>query len=110
MNSTDDAVQSIVDELIDSCFMDEILEIHRSIKLEYSHLLLPDAKDLVNGDIESTKQNSFTKSESKSSTVFVNCGRCATKVAATRFAPHLSNCMGLGRNSSRRANRLVQIR
>ncbi|VDL60960.1 unnamed protein product [Hymenolepis diminuta] len=109
MNVNDKAIQSIVEELIDSCVMDDILSIHRSIKLDYSHLLLADPKDVVNGVNESTSLSSFQKTDSgaRSSTVFVHCARCTSKVAATRYASHLSNCMGLGRNSSRRANRLI---
>ncbi|VDO05102.1 unnamed protein product [Rodentolepis nana] len=109
MNVNEKAIYSIVEELIDSCVMDDILSVHRSIKLDYSHLLLTDAKNALNGENESANFNSFPKSESgaRSSTVFVHCARCTSKVAATRYASHLSNCMGLGRNSSRRANRLI---
>lgn len=33
------------------------------------------------------------------------CPNCQRNLAASRFAPHLEKCMGMGRNSSRIANR-----
>lgn len=36
-----------------------------------------------------------------------HCPNCQTKVAASRFAPHLEKCMGMGRNSSRIASRRI---
>lgn len=36
-----------------------------------------------------------------------HCPNCQSKVAASRFAPHLEKCMGMGRNSSRIASRRI---
>ena len=33
------------------------------------------------------------------------CPNCSRNLAASRFAPHLEKCMGMGRNSSRIASR-----
>ena len=33
------------------------------------------------------------------------CPNCQRNLAASRFAPHLEKCMGMGRNSSRLASR-----
>lgn len=33
------------------------------------------------------------------------CPNCKRLIAASRFAPHLEKCLGMGRNSSRIANR-----
>ena len=33
------------------------------------------------------------------------CPNCQRNLAASRFAPHLEKCMGMGRNSSRIASR-----
>ena len=33
------------------------------------------------------------------------CPSCGRNMAASRFAPHLEKCMGMGRNSSRIASR-----
>lgn len=109
MSIEDVAIQSIIDELIDSCVMDDIMCIHRSLKLGYSHLLLSNPEDVVDRDNESASHNSFSKSDSgtRFSSLCVRCAKCNSRVAATRYASHLSNCMGLGRNSSRRANKYV---
>lgn len=36
------------------------------------------------------------------------CPECKRNLAASRFAPHLEKCMGMGRNSSRIASRRSQ--
>ncbi|XP_063592570.1 ataxin-7-like protein 3 [Penaeus indicus] len=36
------------------------------------------------------------------------CPNCSRNLAASRFAPHLEKCMGMGRNSSRIASRRIQ--
>ena len=36
------------------------------------------------------------------------CPNCQRNLAASRFAPHLEKCMGMGRNSSRIASRRSQ--
>ncbi|QQP51622.1 SAGA-associated factor 11 -like protein, partial [Caligus rogercresseyi] len=35
------------------------------------------------------------------------CPNCSRNLAASRFAPHLEKCMGMGRNSSRIASRRI---
>lgn len=35
------------------------------------------------------------------------CPNCQRNLAASRFAPHLEKCMGMGRSSSRIANRRI---
>lgn len=35
------------------------------------------------------------------------CPNCSRSIAASRFAPHLEKCLGMGRNSSRIANRRI---
>ncbi|KAK7919610.1 hypothetical protein WMY93_010894 [Mugilogobius chulae] len=35
------------------------------------------------------------------------CPNCNRSIAASRFAPHLEKCLGMGRNSSRIANRRI---
>lgn len=36
-----------------------------------------------------------------------SCPNCNRSMAASRFAPHLEKCMGMGRNSSRLASRRI---
>lgn len=37
------------------------------------------------------------------------CPNCGRNMAASRFAPHLEKCMGMGRNSSRIASRRYNL-
>jgi len=37
------------------------------------------------------------------------CPHCQRNLAASRFAPHLEKCMGMGRNSSRIARRTQKV-
>lgn len=37
------------------------------------------------------------------------CPNCGRNMAASRFAPHLEKCMGMGRNSSRIASRRYRL-
>ncbi|BHF75966.1 Ataxin-7-like protein 3 [Sparganum proliferum] len=99
--SLHDEISSFVDDLIDSCILDGILNLHRAIKLGYFHLLAPDGDD-ANAQSGTSTADSLTKLPS-----CCRCVKCNCKVAATRYASHLSNCMGLGRNSSRRANKRI---
>nr|VZI51821.1 unnamed protein product [Spirometra erinaceieuropaei] len=99
--SLHDEISSFVDDLIDSCILDGILNLHRAIKLGYFHLLAPDGED-ANAQSGNSTADSLNKLPS-----CCRCVKCNCKVAATRYASHLSNCMGLGRNSSRRANKRI---
>ncbi|VDL86356.1 unnamed protein product [Schistocephalus solidus] len=99
--SLHDEISNFVDDLIDSCILDGILNLHRAIKLGYYHLLVPDGEEAsVQSGAPAT--DSLNKLPS-----CCRCVKCNCKVAATRYASHLSNCMGLGRNSSRRANKRI---
>ncbi|CAH8829301.1 unnamed protein product [Trichobilharzia szidati] len=102
-----EVLQEFISDLIDSCLMDDILIMHRAIKLGYFHIIAaeanPDFTD--NGDYGTSKSSSSRNSNKTTSCC--RCGKCNSKVAATRYAAHLANCMGLGRNSWRRANRRI---
>ncbi|KAH9282023.1 SAGA-associated factor 11 -like protein [Echinococcus granulosus] len=108
MGEIDAAIYSVVNELIDSCIMDDILHLHRAIKLGYSHLILADSEDVDGGESDSATLHSSSRPDPVNrSSACCRCVKCHCKVAATRYASHLSNCMGLGRNSSRRANKRI---
>lgn len=106
-------LHDLVDELIDSCIMDGILVMHRAIKLGYFHVIAPDpTHDDEIGDAASLVRSGNNtvangRDNSAKAASCCRCVKCHSKVAATRYAPHLSNCMGLGRNSSRRANKRI---
>lgn len=105
MSVEDDVIRGIINELLDSCVMEDVFSIHRSIKLGYYHLMLADPEDFGVGESEPALLSSSKSDLLNKSSACCHCVKCHSKVAATRFAPHLANCMGLGRNSSRRANK-----
>ncbi|CAH8870455.1 unnamed protein product [Trichobilharzia szidati] len=100
-----EVLQEFISDLIDSCLMDDILIMHRAIKLGYFHIIAAES----NQDFpdNSGTSNSGSSKDPNKNTSCCRCGKCNCKVAATRYAAHLSNCMGLGRNSSRRANKRI---
>ncbi|VDD81319.1 unnamed protein product [Mesocestoides corti] len=107
MLSENSILHGIVDELIDACIMDDVLCLHRAIKLGYSHLILADCDDAEGGESDSAQLHSTRSETVNKFSACCRCVKCHCKVAATRYASHLSNCMGLGRNSSRRANKRI---
>ncbi|CAL8075904.1 unnamed protein product [Calicophoron daubneyi] len=103
-------LQEVVENLIDSCIMDDIFSMHRAIKLGYFHIIAPEEPTENTVAAPTTGRSGNGSGRDGSSKLAGSCCRCIkchSKVAATRFAPHLSNCMGLGRNSSRRANKRI---
>ncbi|CAH8630794.1 unnamed protein product [Schistosoma guineensis] len=102
-----DILQEFIDELVDSCLMDGILTMHRAIKLGYFHIIAPEQNTNLSDNLGNGSSNSGSGRDPSKTASCCRCGKCNCKVAATRYAVHLSNCMGLGRNSSRRANKRI---
>lgn len=101
----DAVLGEFIDDLVDSCLLDGILIMHRAIKLGYFHIIAPISQSEDANLCDGMKNNVSGKDYSSKTPNCCRCGKCNCKVAATRYAVHLSNCMGLGRNSSRRANK-----
>lgn len=104
----DSVMESWMNELIDDVSYGLCFEIHRSCKKGY---FLMDETDL-----ESHKQ--FQIVNKKGLDVFGQvanhkkqteclCPTCQRCMVASRFAPHLEKCMGMGRISSRIASRRI---
>ncbi|XP_055859776.1 ataxin-7-like protein 3 isoform X2 [Biomphalaria glabrata] len=107
-----DSLDALVEELIDEVSLGLCFEIHRSCKIgsfflngfddtsdtEYAPLnaALVDRPGVdVLGQVPSKKNYECI------------CPNCQRHLAASRFAPHLEKCMGMGRNSSRIASRRI---
>lgn len=54
------------------------------------------------GTADSSSQPASTASSSNNGMLTVECPCCKKILAATRFAPHLEKCMGMGRQSARK--------
>ncbi|XP_064597222.1 ataxin-7-like protein 3 [Liolophura sinensis] len=97
----------IMNELIDEVSLGLCFEVHRSCKMgtlfldetdpqsERQHAIVDKQGVDVFGHVPSKKQFECV------------CPNCQRNLAASRFAPHLEKCMGMGRNSSRIASRRI---
>ncbi|XP_037545161.1 ataxin-7-like protein 3 [Nematolebias whitei] len=99
-------MQDIYSELVEDACLGLCFEVHRAVKQGY--FFLDDT------DQESTKE--FEIVDEPGVDVFgqvfnqwknkeCECPNCRRLIAASRFAPHLEKCLGMGRNSSRIASR-----
>ncbi|XP_042235692.1 ataxin-7-like protein 3 isoform X2 [Homarus americanus] len=100
--------QMISQELLDDTILNVVFEIHQSVKTGLMVLEL--------GTVE--EEHKFLQVNAEGLDVFGQapikkqheciCPSCSRNLAASRFAPHLEKCMGMGRNSSRIASRRIQ--
>ncbi|KAK3096632.1 hypothetical protein FSP39_001904 [Pinctada imbricata] len=99
------AVKDVMLELIDDVSLGLCFEVHRACK--FGTLFL--------GDTDPKSQREHELVDRPGVDVFGQvptkkqfecmCPNCERNLAASRFAPHLEKCMGMGRNSSRIASR-----
>ncbi|XP_005111302.1 ataxin-7-like protein 3 isoform X2 [Aplysia californica] len=101
------ALDSIVEELIDEVSLGLCFEIHRSCKVGSMFLNgFDDISDTEYAIIDRPGMDVLGQVPSKKNYECV-CPNCQRNLAASRFAPHLEKCMGMGRNSSRIASRRI---
>ncbi|KAK2184526.1 hypothetical protein NP493_263g00006 [Ridgeia piscesae] len=94
-------------ELLDEVTLGLCFEIHRTCKLGTFLLDLTDEKSEKEYEIVDEKGvDVFGQVPTKKQYECV-CPNCQRNLAASRFAPHLEKCMGMGRNSSRIASRRI---
>ncbi|XP_003387868.1 PREDICTED: ataxin-7-like protein 3 [Amphimedon queenslandica] len=106
-----DFLESIVNQLIDEEALGVCFELHRAIKLGYYDLLHPDKNSLERHevidepglDVFGNNVQSFRKP------VECVCPSCQRTLGASKFAPHLEKCLGMGRTSSRLAHKKTPV-
>ncbi|KAK3913644.1 Ataxin-7-like protein 3 [Frankliniella fusca] len=104
-----EAANFLVEDLIDEMTIGVVFEVHRSAKLG---VLDPEA-DMSGEDISKFKivddpgLDVFGQPPVIKKFQDCICPSCNRGLAASRFAPHLEKCMGMGRNSSRIASRRI---
>ncbi|XP_026283471.1 ataxin-7-like protein 3 isoform X2 [Frankliniella occidentalis] len=104
-----EAANFLVEDLIDEMTIGIVFEVHRSAKLG---VLDPEA-DMSGEDITKFKiiddpgLDVFGQPPVIKKFQDCICPSCNRGLAASRFAPHLEKCMGMGRNSSRIASRRI---
>ncbi|XP_037112043.1 ataxin-7-like protein 3 isoform X1 [Syngnathus acus] len=99
-------VHDIYSELVEDACLGLCFEVHRAVKHGYFFLddIDPESAkefeivDQPGLDIFGQVYNQWKNKECE-------CPNCKRLIAASRFAPHLEKCLGMGRNSSRIASR-----
>ncbi|XP_015788667.1 ataxin-7-like protein 3 isoform X1 [Tetranychus urticae] len=112
--TSDDSVMSNIVLTIYNDILDEILlgvcfEIHRASKLGFLFIdessPKEDEKYVI---IDERGLDIFGQAHTQMKKQFdCTCPNCQRSLAASRFAPHLEKCMGMGRNSSRIASKRI---
>ncbi|CAH1774444.1 unnamed protein product [Owenia fusiformis] len=100
-------LNSVMDELVDDVVLGLCFETHRSCKLG---TLFLDETDIESENlyriVDQVGLDVFGQLPQKKQLECI-CPNCSRNLAASRFAPHLEKCMGMGRNSSRIASRRI---
>lgn len=96
------SVENFLNNLVDEMTLGIIFDLHRKYKTNAYDLEVDDScEEDDSGDMDIFSQYNLKKIQD------CNCPNCDRAVAATRFAPHLEACMGMGRSRSRNASRRV---
>lgn len=103
------SLELLFQDLIDEESKSVYFELHRAVKLGYYTALYPPidpVRKQVTGSVPVV--DIFGQGLNAKKVVDCICPQCKRTLAATRLAPHLEKCMGMGRNSSRIASRRIQ--
>ena len=114
--------KQIFDEVLDELVLGVAFDVHRSVKTGLFAILETDSQNKsksmeVDANLNQTTnlgvdiygqvvQTMMGVPALKKQPECV-CPNCQRNLAASRFAPHLEKCMGMGRNSSRLASRRI---
>ncbi|XP_069688607.1 ataxin-7-like protein 3 [Periplaneta americana] len=103
------AANSVFEKLVDEIILGIVFDVHHAAKTGLFDLDdgNPDEKtnsQIADGsDVDIFGQQPIKKAQE----CICYCPTCKHSLAASRFAPHLAKCMGMGRNSSRIASRRI---
>uniref|UniRef100_A0A3Q3ERG7 Ataxin-7-like protein 3 n=1 Tax=Labrus bergylta TaxID=56723 RepID=A0A3Q3ERG7_9LABR len=99
-------VHDIYSELVEDACLGLCFEVHRAVKQGYFFLDETDQESLKEFEIvDQPGVDIFGQVYNQWKNKECECPNCKRLIAASRFAPHLEKCLGMGRNSSRIANR-----
>jgi len=99
--------KEIMYELIDEVTLSLCFEVHRSAKLGTIFLSETDPESERNHQIVDTVGKDVFGQAPVRKQFECPCPNCQRNMVASRFAPHLEKCMGMGRNSSRVASKRI---
>uniref|UniRef100_A0A8D3AK90 Ataxin-7-like protein 3 n=1 Tax=Scophthalmus maximus TaxID=52904 RepID=A0A8D3AK90_SCOMX len=99
-------VHDIYSELVDDACLGLCFEVHRAVKQGFFFLDETDQESMKEFEIvDQPGVDIFGQVYNQWKNKECECPNCKRLIAASRFAPHLEKCLGMGRNSSRIANR-----
>ncbi|NWR81784.1 AT7L3 protein, partial [Centropus unirufus] len=98
----------IYTDLVDDACLGLCFEVHRAVKCGYFFLDDTDPDSMKDFEIvDQPGVDIFGQVYNQWKNKECVCPNCSRSIAASRFAPHLEKCLGMGRNSSRIANRRI---
>ncbi|NXW58679.1 AT7L3 protein, partial [Eurystomus gularis] len=93
---------------VDDACLGLCFEVHRAVKCGYFFLDDTDPDSMKDFEIvDQPGVDIFGQVYNQWKNKECVCPNCSRSIAASRFAPHLEKCLGMGRNSSRIANRRI---
>uniref|UniRef100_A0A096M1K8 Ataxin-7-like protein 3 n=1 Tax=Poecilia formosa TaxID=48698 RepID=A0A096M1K8_POEFO len=100
--------QDILSDLVEDACLGLCFEVHRAVKQGYFFLDDTDQESMRDFEIvDQPGLDVFGQVYNQWKNKECVCPNCNRSIAASRFAPHLEKCLGMGRNSSRIANRRI---
>lgn len=100
--------QDILSDLVEDACLGLCFEVHRAVKQGYFFLDDTDQESMRDFEIvDQPGLDVFGQVFNQWKNKECVCPNCNRSIAASRFAPHLEKCLGMGRNSSRIANRRI---
>ncbi|NXY80413.1 AT7L3 protein, partial [Glareola pratincola] len=98
----------IYTDLVEDACLGLCFEVHRAVKCGYFFLDDTDPDSMKDFEIvDQPGVDIFGQVYNQWKNKECVCPNCNRSIAASRFAPHLEKCLGMGRNSSRIANRRI---
>uniref|UniRef100_A0A3B4B551 Ataxin-7-like protein 3 n=1 Tax=Periophthalmus magnuspinnatus TaxID=409849 RepID=A0A3B4B551_9GOBI len=97
--------QDILSDLVEDACLGLCFEVHRAVKQGYFFLDDTDQESMRDFIVDQPGLDVFGQVFNQWKNKECVCPNCNRSIAASRFAPHLEKCLGMGRNSSRIANR-----
>ncbi|XP_023684942.1 ataxin-7-like protein 3 isoform X3 [Paramormyrops kingsleyae] len=95
-------------DLVEDACLGLCFEVHRAVKQGYFFLDETDQDSMKDFEIvDQPGVDIFGQVYNQWKNKECVCPNCNRSIAASRFAPHLEKCLGMGRNSSRIANRRI---
>ena len=101
------ATNTLLDDIIEDAILGVVFEVHMERKTKLHEIIVGESDDEKYKIIDALDLDIFGQAPGKKNYECI-CPSCNRSLAASRFAPHLEKCMGMGRNSSRLASRRIQ--